>query len=69
MFPQMSSMEHSTPDKRQLNPTRDGDVFFEIDGLDTASDECDNSQDDNDSNDEETGDIDELGQYERRCKR
>lgn len=56
-----STIENATPDKRRANPTRDGDVFFEIDGLDTASDGCNDSQDDSDSNDEETGDIDELG--------
>lgn len=56
-------MEHSTPEKRLVNPTRDGDVFFEIDGLDTASDGCNDSQDDSDSNDDENGDIDELGKY------
>lgn len=56
-------MEHSTPEKRHANPTRDGDVFFEIDGLDSASDGYIDSQDDSDSNGEENGDIDELGKY------
>lgn len=56
-----STIGSSAPDKRQMNPTRDGDVFFEIDGLDTASDGGNDSQNDSDSNDEENGDIDELG--------
>lgn len=57
----VSTIGHPTADKRHANPTRDGDVFFEIDGLDSAFDGRNDSQDDSDSNDEETGDIDELG--------
>lgn len=56
-----STIGNTAPDKRQANPTRDGDVFFEIDGLDASSDGGNDQQNDSDSNDEETCDFDELG--------
>lgn len=63
-----STIEQSAPDRRHANPTRDGDVFFEIDGLDTTSDGCNDSQNDSDSSDDETGDIDELGKLSETMK-
>lgn len=54
--------ETTMAEKRLANPTRDGDVFFEIDGLDGPTDGYNDAQQDSDE-DEENDDIDELGTY------